>query len=703
MNKIYTIIAFLLCALSVSAQESKDSIYKKVDINEVVVVGDSIFHYGDRDEYRVTKNMRRGSFNTAEMIDKVPGFSYNIIDNSLTFEGSKKIVFLVDSVEKSFSYVSNLHHARFDKVQVIRNPRGKYAEYDFIVNLKTKQNYVGYDNTTGLDVSYFLTDGNGKDKHIPGIDPYNSFTYTWNKWNFYLGYSFNFSQGEGDEFETRSYLYNNLKEETVANADGSKNATGFYRHHTVNAAIDHQFDKRNSVSISYFIKHSNTDTYYNKTVTASDLEGNPLNTYISTSNDDYKGNRQGLGLYYRGGRGAWNYNATLNYVNRVWDTKNHLARTTGYRNSDERHQRMNHVFGSADINRRLLNDKLYVSVSYNFFWKQYDQFSAVDNQRLSKNNLSYHYAGLYASYNLSRDFSVWAAAQARRYASTSATTDDHYMSYSGNLGLFRRFGKKAWTRFNYYCHISNPTLNQTTSYGTFTDSLMWSGGNPALRAKIRHQVELRVNLLESLTIKGGVCYEPRSIVNVRETTEGYLQNGQWASYVAKMPENGKYLNPYFSLNFNKKIKSFSIDASLWYDYMWSKYKDYEHSIDGLHANLQVAYYWTRRHLNIYAGCYDNGSCWAGPQSWSRGKMSGPFIGLRKTWLKNRLMARLTYFPPFSFGDIEDWSRTSVPGYESYTLTPQKDRVCNKLQFTIVYRLFGGKSVRNYKREMSSEE
>lgn len=255
-------IKILLClcflASSLYAQENKEvkkDIKESEDIKEtvlaeVVVIGDSIFHYPDKDVYRITKHMRKGSYNTAQMLDKVPGISYNYATKSLSYLGDKNIIILVDSVEKDAEYIKNLRHIRFSKVEVIQNPKGKYESYDAIINLRRKTDYEGYENNLFGDVVFYPSDRNGKGKSFGNTEWSESFTYTKNKWNAMLYYYGDFNQGERNTFLTRRYLTNDYMETVVANADNSHNQGYMGRENTVGVSVDYQFNKRNSISLA---------------------------------------------------------------------------------------------------------------------------------------------------------------------------------------------------------------------------------------------------------------------------------------------------------------------------------------------------------------------------------------------------------------------------------------------------------------------
>ncbi|MCR5271329.1 MAG: outer membrane beta-barrel family protein [Prevotella sp.] len=680
--------------------EAADSISKEIQINEVVVRGDSVFHYADRDEYRITRNVRRNSYNTAEMLDKLPGFSYDAITKTLTFEGDKNIIVLVDSLNKGSDYVYNLHHARFDKVQVIRNPQGQYAGYEAIINLRSKSNYIGYDCYNGVYGNVFPTRQNGDGKQLQNGGMQNQLYYTRNKWNLLFKYGFFFVESEEEEYSSRTFSSNDYAETEVPNGDGSKNLSSFSRQHDVTLATDYQFNKKTSASVSYFADISDLDEYRNKTVETSTLSGSQRNTFLLHSKNRDEGSRQGVGLYYRGALGKWGYNTTFNYVNRSWETGNHLSRSTGYLTNDDRHQQMNHILSNLEANRRFGNDKWYVSMNYSYFWKRYEQFSSVGDDLLSSSTQQYHHWSTYLSYDFSREFNIYFSGTMRTYLYEAQSIKDRYAALSGRAGLYRKLGDKGWVRFSYDCNLSNPNLEQTTSYGYFTDSLMWYVGNQSLRPRLQHFVQLRVNLKQCLTLRSGINYTQRSIVNIREIQSGYLQNGVWADYVATMPQNGKYYDYFGSLNFNRKIGYFFLNANARYDYIEAQYQGYKQTVEGWYANCRIGYNWTKQNMAVTLSYSANKSYDADPQGKSKNDYSLMSIAVRKSWMHDKLTMSLTYSPPFVYADMS--TEVDSPGYHSYYKRYLKEVNCNRFSFNIGYRISGGKSVRDYNREMSEE-
>ena len=111
MKKInkQTIVLALMAIVSTAKAENADSLTVKNDsvtwnktLNDVSVVASSVKTEGDRTVAFITKDMRRGAQNTAQMLGNIRGLNWNALDNSIDYHGKHNIIVLVDSIEKSY-------------------------------------------------------------------------------------------------------------------------------------------------------------------------------------------------------------------------------------------------------------------------------------------------------------------------------------------------------------------------------------------------------------------------------------------------------------------------------------------------------------------------------------------------------------------------------------------------------------------------
>ena len=188
INKLTIVLAMMAMAITAKAENAdtltvnNDSVTWDKSLNDVCVVASSVNTMGDRTVAIITKDMRRGAQNTAQMLGNIRGLDWNAVDNSIEYHGKKNIIVLVDSIEKGYSYIMNLHHLRFSKVEIIDQPKGKYNGYDALINLTTKKNYEGYEGNVFYNTR-LMPSGPNAGKFIWDVET-GSITYTRNKWNF---------------------------------------------------------------------------------------------------------------------------------------------------------------------------------------------------------------------------------------------------------------------------------------------------------------------------------------------------------------------------------------------------------------------------------------------------------------------------------------------------------------------------------------
>lgn len=678
----------------------KDSVVYSQTLDSVVVTGDNTTHYADRDVVRITRAMRKGARNTAQMLGNIPGIDCDYSNNELTYYGSKNILILVDSVEKSSAYIKELHHLRFDKVDVVPNPTGKYANYDVLINLHTKPDYEGYEGNAFEQVSVLPTDGNGKDKHLTGNYTSASFTYTKNKWNFVGRYNFKYQQIERNNITeaVSNNLVNNLQE-TMLTPHGSKN---FYRIHNAYAAVDYQINKNHSVSASYNYSPDATDTYSHRSTGRWWTESGRRDTISANQISRVNSTRHTLGLYYRGRSGAWNYTYDFNYINDGWTSDKDYTQSTGYTTHYPHKSHMDYVWTKSEVNRRFLNNKLYVSAGYNFTWKDYEQKDRQTGDMLSENTYLRNEFWTWLSYRINDGTDINFSASAENVHTKSRSYEDDNMVYKLSGMFYHKWNKWLWTRFNYWCNITHPQLDQVTEYGYFSDSLTYRRGNPALRTQVYHSTRLWLDFFKTFNIQAGYNYSPNMFATVIEPGEGPLSTGEYGTFITYMPQNTTYREFWTSFYIYKRIKAFTLSASVKYQLKEAEYEKYKNSNDGFSGGFNARYYNDKRFLTLQLGYTLGNSYGASVQGWSTSKMDYLVFYAGKDFFKQRMNISIQYVFPRIFCD--GYSRLSVhsDAMTGCRITNNYKSMEHSIMFTMAYRFNGGKSVRQYNREMSGE-
>lgn len=687
--------------LNDTVQLTMDSIAWNDTIPDVVVIGDSVFRYVDKDLYLITKEMRRNCNNTGEVLGKIPGLHYSRFDKSLSYYGDKNLVILVDSVEKNSDYIKRLHHLRFDKVEIIPSPKGQYSDYDVVINLHRVPDYEGYENNAYA--SEQLMPSALDNKYFDATDWSNSFTFTKNKWNVNLNYNGNFYQRGLAAYGDVIYMPNDYKESIIPNVDNGSNNGNYARSNSLSFATDYQINRNHSLSLLYKYDNENNDAYANRTMVVSDISETYHDTVHTYIDNGAKGSVQSLGLYYRGVLSKWNYNLTFNYVNHTWDSKYYVGRTSGFRNRDNRHQRMNHTFSKVDVNRNLVDYKLYFASSYTYFWRKYDQYRSNTNLSLSNSTLTYHNLWTSLSYNIAKTTGVSVSGTATFYESDAGTRKSRYSTYTGALGFVSTINKLSQIRFTYSCNSSNPRLDQLSSYGFFTDSLIWTVGNPDLKASLSHNLELRYRFFAGLSFTSKLSWSPRNFVSVISSQRGTLQNGVESNYAIIQEQNGKHLYWVNNLNIEKSLGNYSLMANIGYSYLKSEFSGVYKDIGAWNGNCEFTYELAPSEIYLTALYKIINSYTLSPQSIVNERYDAIGFSINKAFCKDKIELSLSYVSPLHFISTMGRRLYTTPAFSSKMRDESKYHVNNTIFISFSYNLVGGKSIRKYKREMSEEK
>lgn len=674
-------------------------------LSEVVVTASNVIRRRNSDLVLVTRDMRRGSFNTAEMLGKVPGFLYNRSTKSLSYYGEENVKILVDSLEKDAGYIKGLHHLRFDKLDVIPNPKGKYEGYAVLVNLHTRKSYEGYEGNLSGTSEFFPGGRNVSNCIFGDADWKGNLTYTKDRWNYVLGYAGDFSQQERNNFMETKYLFNNYMESSMDKGDGSKSHHEITRGHVVSGSVDCQLDKRNSVSLVYQLGLQGKDACDADNLLRSTIVGcRSCDTILSNRSYVESSYRHTLGIFSRGGFGCWNYTADLNVVLNGWDTESLLRKSSGYATHDDRRTEMNHTIAKFEVNRLLLGRKLYIAFGYNNFRKSYRQERLYQKDRLSDYTLWQNKWWLFSSCALGRMTNLSLASSIMTNHSRSGGLRDSYLSWSGSLGFFQRLEGENWVRLEYNCNVSNPDMTKVTGYGHFTDSLQWVSGNPLLRSSISHDVNLKYHLFKYFTVNGRFLYQPRTFTDITIQSEGYLENGVWSKYASTCPQNARWLSTWLGLYYEQRIGELSLSANVDYRYVRGKYGEFVNSVGNWTGNCMAEYNVSK--ISLYLSCAYNlcsdYNAWA--QGLSKTKMDLLWLNAEKSFFGERLNVGVIYNIPLHFVSGKNISRFFSPAKQVYARNFNYNKLSsNSFEISITYRFSGGKSVRQYKRELSDEK
>lgn len=681
--------------------QAADSI-RQVQLGEVEVKAETVKSHGNRDAYVVTKDMKQGLRDAGELLSRIQDLNYNPMTKEVTYLGSKNIVILMDSVEKDADYIKRLSPGRFDRIDVIHNPTGKYTGYDALINFHTRPTYQGYESNSIAQVMMYPKNRHLNDGGMGSLHGNTGITYTREKWNIMFDAGGSKSNIYTSEYYTKFYPLNDRTETTLLrdNDDpGRSNSQDFFR---TNLAIDYQIDDNHSLSALWRCSTRDYSIISNQTLAIDDRPAGIIDTidYSShTRQDNFLANI--FGLYYRGRFGAWNLNTSATYNINDWDVLTDVSRSDGYRSADYRNHSYGYFWGGFDLYRTFDNNRWQFSLS--------DYITAVNKKEalsgsgttVSDNSSIQNNLLASVMFSPTRSFSAVVNAGAFYYRNKSLETRTNDWAPRVDVNLFWRPSQAFTARFNYSLQSSMPGLMAISSYGQFTDSLEYQSGNPALKATDSHRVSLNLTLLQCLTLSAYYTNIDNYIANIASAGFLPLADGGTMPYVFNRYENGDLDRWQFGIRYRKRLwKCLDVSAQANLHGCIARYGQYRQEKWTPSADLIVSYRNASLGLAAHFSYVIFNTLSVTPQSKTWGTEDGFSLAVEKNFWKDRLNLMFMWFPPLQLLDGDKNGVTRSPAMELTTWSNDTYRRNNMLSVAISLRFNGGEKVRTYRRNTS---
>lgn len=688
-----------------SLSNAKEAIWKQDSLGEILVTGQSVKQEGDMTKVLITKELRKGTASTIQMLGKLRNFFYDYGSGELTYNNSRNIVVLVDSVQRDLSYITNIQHIRFDRIDIIDHPTGMYQGADVLINLHLKQNYQGYEGYVSNNEALNFNSANKK--KLIWEDTNISASAVSGKWSFYAWAHHNFGQTKSWQTWSKEYPLNGLKEKVLHN-DNNDNWCGFDRKANANISADYTIDKKRSLSFVYQMNQtgSNSYNYYMLERNHNDNLGTIISSDTLSQDIRNRSNNteHSFGLFWRDNKRKIMYDANLNYRYTSGLSYTNLNESTGFVLDNNFKNRMNYLRGTVFSAMQLCNSKLTLNAAYIFTLKDYKLFngytaSTLNQNRYIRNNFSFAVAYNFRN-NSSLALSYWAEVVSIKSNGTKATQ----CPMGGNFMFFYKLSRCNWFRLNYDCSVNYPDQGMSSSYGYFTDSLTWTGGNPWLKTSVKHNVRGWLDMWNCFNFQAGYIYAPNNINSITLLRYGTLPSGVQGNYAANVYENTKFDQLWFSTSLTKRLwRDLLLKADARIDFVREKYQEFSTNECGGSFSTSMNYYSTKLEMNFNIAYSYQRIVRISPQTTSTSNYEHPSISIQKYFCGKKLEVRLTYQDMFNFFDSGLESKAASPALLQTTYDPYGSRHKHTVYATVSWRFAGGHSVRKYNRELSEEK
>ena len=365
----------------------------------------------DKDIQIVTSEMRLGATDTKDLLSKVSGVSYDRYNNSVKVDNNSNIVILADGVEKNLDYIQNLSPDRIKKIEIIRDPGGRYGleGYSAIVNVILNKNYVGSELFM-YDQALFDVAPQNKDYYLPINRISASYNYTYNKINVYGSINNRVNRFALNTDTKTIYENDSIVYERPTTSSPNTISNNFRMNYTV--GVDYYINPKHTISLESNIHNfpnssSGTEQLYETTV---EKDGAIIDSYNFSTNSKNDYNQSNNSVFYIGKLSNKDrLDVSLTYSTYNDDYKNEYIQydtngriETGSNNSQSTRLSVEYT--------RDFNSKLSTQFGYGNYWKQTDnkytiQSSSSKDQSYSQTNTRHKFYG-YASYNINKKIST---------------------------------------------------------------------------------------------------------------------------------------------------------------------------------------------------------------------------------------------------------------------------------------------------------
>ncbi len=660
-------------------------------LKEVSVTTSSHDNLIDRDEQIVTDKLREGASDTKDVLDKLHGVSYDRFSNSIKVDNSDKVMILVDGLEKDQEYIKNLSPDRLKKIEIIRDPGGRYGleGYSAVINIILKKDYQG---TEFFFTNRSMTDADAVKKEYILVQNnlYTGINYVYNKLNLYSCYSTNYNNFNLQSADKKVYDNGVTIEKNFADAK-DMNTKVKELFHSVTLGADYYINPKNTLSFESNVKikpagTNNVDASYNVINT---LNGIAVNNF----NSDLKNNSNNLSsynsLFYEGKldeNNVFNSNFTYsNYNNRYSNlySENLLNKTneegTDNKSSTKFYLEYLHTF----------KNKTSLQIGYGNTWeKQNNNYIADASSSVFKYSDVRNKLYSYYSWQWSKKFSVKFGGASEASSRDANGQKNSYLIFQPYADIQYKPSELFNIKVKYRAESDYPNISQTNPFTTVIDLQSVKTGNPYLSPELMHKVSMQANVLNGL-----VTVEPYYHFSSSYITEtGTLRSDSIFQY--SYSNAGDYKNYGVEGRFTVPLgKGFYLKSDFDIYKSSIKYADKINYVNDWTAKNQLIYQNSKSGLTMVLEYRRELAMMITAQGWDKGGANDYWIFLiQKPFFKQKLNLMFLYFLPINSG--VDYNQGNYIKTDNYTETKSNDIsfLKNMIMLQVSYRFNKGKSV-----------
>jgi hypothetical protein len=670
-------------------------------LNEVTVKANSKENLIDKDVQVVTDKMKAGTTNTKEVLDKINGVDYDRYNNSIKVDNSSNVIILVDGIEKDQEYVKNLSPDRLKKIEVIRDPGGRYAleGYSAVINIILKKDYTGtelylyervmLDPDTRNSKYFFIQNGTS-----------GTLNYVRNKLNVYGKYSNDYSNFNIQSIGKQDYTNGFTIEK---NPTGENNMNTFINNLSNNYTIgvDYYLNPKQTLSFESDL----TTTPFDKNLMEEKynvnylLNGTVFDNFISDTKNRTKSTSSYNSLFYTAkfdDNNSLNSNFTFldyrdNYSNLYFEDSTLIRGEYGnnHKNGTEFYLEYDHTFSA----------KTGMQIGYGNTWQKLNNDYSVESS-ITKFEYSdfRHKLYSYFSWQATKKLSFKFGGAGETSAPVADGLKKDYIIFEPYADIKYKMSDALDFKLKYRSESNYPSISQTNPFTYVLDPQTVSTGNPLLHPEVTHKVSLQTYILGGLASIEPYYHFSGNYITQYGTLRpdsifeySYSNIGKYRNYGVKGSVTipfGKRLFLQTDLDFYKSSIEYEGKTNHVNDWCMSDQLIYYNETSGLVAGLQY-----QNNLRKFITA----------QGYSMGDNDFWIVFLQKPMLKKRLSLMLVYFTPITWG--VDFNQGNYLQTDTYTDSKFYDIsiLKNIVMLELTYRFNKGKSVTKTEKNIERKE
>ncbi|MFH2142398.1 MAG: outer membrane beta-barrel protein [Bacteroidota bacterium] len=669
-------------------------------LNEVNVKTSSSEVQIDRDVQIVTDKMKEGASTTKDVLEKVNGVTYDRYNNSVKVDNDSKVIILVDGIEKDQEYVKNLTPERLKKIEVIRDPGGRYGleGYSAVINVILKKDYRGTEIYASerlmLDVDA------PKTSYIP-VQNGTSLTlsYIYNKVNTYAKFSNNTNKFHLQSRIDKEYG-DSLSILSRPEEDGDMNLQINQMYNSYVAGADFFINPKNTFSSEAGLtlqpyKYNHTGQNDMVTVFANQLN---LDPYFTSSELKTGSKSFYNSLYYEA---KPDENNIIN-TNFIWSTYNDQYRN--FYNESSLYQRL-----ETGTNQRIstkyyleythvFNSNHSIQAGYGNTWQ--DSRNTYTVEELSKNFTYSDFRNKlygYYSWQPSKKFGIKAGCAGETSQPVSGIQNNSYFSVNPYGDIKYKPIDILSIKLKYRAATRYPGISETNPFTYIVDQQSVRIGNPLLKPEVTNKLSVQVAVLEGLfSIEPYFHFSNNMIAET-----GRIRDDGIFEYSSDNLGNytNKGIESHITIPFSKSL---ILKNDLDYYRSSVEYAGHNHNLNDIAMTNQFIYIRNKSNTVIGLQYQNNLRKFITAQGYQKGDNDFWIVFVQQPFMKQRLTVMVLYFLPINWGcDFYQGGYISTTGYtetKNYDISLLK----NMLMFEVSYRFNKGKSVTRVDKKVEEE-